>query len=286
MSQKILICDDTPTVLDFLELVFEKQGFEVIRAGSGAYALEAAAEHHPDLLLVDAMMPGMDGFEVCRRLRAQPDTASETILMYSAIVGEEVRARALSAGADEFLGKMISHAELVSQVRDWLAARSAPGGMGRPEWVQVGLDLLVLFRSELVWLVGAGPQGATTLAVASERGEQQALRFIQNLGAGPFDLSPGSFLAAILERSEVWNRETSEIGRGPGAESVRRALQAVDVGRYSAARLGGAGQAWKGLVLFASPATLTLDRQAAQEIAIGLRYAEAVMARLPKHGSL
>ncbi|MGA9190710.1 MAG: response regulator, partial [Anaerolineales bacterium] len=128
MSQKILICDDTPTVLDFLELVFEKQGFEVIRAGSGAYALEAAAEHHPDLLLVDAMMPGMDGFEVCRRLRAQPDTASETILMYSAIVGEEVRARALSAGADEFLGKMISHAELVSQVRDWLAARSAPGG--------------------------------------------------------------------------------------------------------------------------------------------------------------
>ena len=126
MSQKILICDDTPTVLDFLELVFEKQGFEVIRAGSGAYALEAAAEHHPDLLLVDAMMPGMDGFEVCRRLRAQPDTASETILMYSAIVGEEVRARALSAGADEFLGKMISHAELVSQVRDWLAARSAP----------------------------------------------------------------------------------------------------------------------------------------------------------------
>ena len=129
MNPKILICDDTPTVLDFLELVFEKQGFEVIRAGSGEYAIQAAADHHPDLLLVDAMMPGIDGFEVCRRLRANPETAGETILMYSAVVGEEVRARALSSGADEFLGKTLSHAELVAQVRDWLAASSAPGGV-------------------------------------------------------------------------------------------------------------------------------------------------------------
>ena len=151
MSQKVLICDDTPTVLDFLELVFEKQGFDVIRAGSGPYAVEMASEHHPDVVLVDAMMPGMDGFEVCRRLRAKPDTADETILMYSAIVGDEVRARALSAGADEFLGKTLTHAELVSQVRDWLAARSGPGGIGRPAWVQVGLDLLVLFGSDLPW---------------------------------------------------------------------------------------------------------------------------------------
>jgi DNA-binding response OmpR family regulator len=278
MSQKILICDDTPTVLDFLELVFEKQGFEVIRAGNGTYALEMAAEHNPDLLLLDAMMPGMDGFEVCRRLRANPDTASETILMYSAIVGEEVRARALSAGADEFIGKTLSHAELVSQVRDWLAARSVPGGVGQPEWVQVGLDLLVLFRSELVWLVEAGTEGAVTLAAASERGEQQALRFRQALGPEPFSTQEGTLLGDILEHSQLVNRQTAE--RDPSSDGARvmKALEAVDVHKYSALRLQGK-DGRQGWVLFASPATLTLDRQAAEEIAIGLRYAAAMLDR-------
>jgi DNA-binding response OmpR family regulator len=279
MSQAILICDDTPTVLDFLELVFEKQGFEVIRAGSGEFALEMAAEHHPDVLLVDAMMPGMDGFEVCRRLRANPETASETILMYSAVVGEEVRARALSSGADEFLGKTLSHTELVSHVRDWLAGRSAPGGVGRSAWVRVGLDLLALFRSELVWLAEAGPEGAVTLAVASERGEQQARRFVERLGAGPFPLTPGTLLGMILAHTDLFTGETEiASSRGSGAERILEALQTVDVRRYSAARLEGR-RGRIGLVLFASPTTLTLDRQAAEQIAIGLRYAGAELDR-------
>jgi DNA-binding response OmpR family regulator len=279
VSQKILICDDTPTVLDFLELVFEKQGFEVIRAGNGAYALEMASEHHPDVLLVDAMMPGIDGFEVCRKLRANPDTAGETILMYSAIVGEEVRARALSAGADEFLGKMLSHAELVDQVRDWLAARSAPGGVGQPEWVQLGLDLLVLFRSELVWLLEAGQGSVTTLSAVSERGEQQALRFVQKLGAGPLEGTPGSFLGGILAQSELTaGRTAGGDSLDPDAGRIFAALRAVEVNEFKASRLQGR-QGRKGLVLFACPTTLTLDRQGAEEIAIALRYAEAVLGR-------
>lgn len=278
MSQRILICDDTPTVLDFLELVFEKQGFEVIRAGNGAYALEMAAEHQPDLLLVDAMMPGMDGFEVCRRLRADPGTAGETILMYSAIVGDEVRARALSAGADEFIGKTLSHAELVSQVRDWLAARSLPGGVGDPAWVQLGLDLLVLFGTELVWLVEVTSDRAVTLAVASERGEQQALRFMQALGAEPPTTDDESMLGSILAGSGLVHGRTEEPGSSADAGRIPQALEAVDVHRYTASPLR-AESGRSGVVLFASPATLTLDRQGAQQMAIGMRYAESVFSR-------
>jgi len=280
VSTKILICDDTPTVLDFLELVFEKQGFDVFRSGSGPQALELAAEHHPDLLLVDALMPGIDGFEVCRRLRANPETASETILMYSAIVGEEVHARALSAGADDFLGKTLSHSELVSQVRDWLAARSAPGGIGQSEWIQVGLDLLVIFRSELVWLAEVGREGAVvTLAAASQRGEQQALRFVQKLGTRPLEIAEGGFLAGILAQSEISTIESfSGELLGPGARPILDGLKAVDVRRFSSARLEGK-RGRHGLVLFASPSTLTLDRQAAEEIAIGVRYAAAVLSQ-------
>jgi DNA-binding response OmpR family regulator len=278
LSQKILICDDTPTVLDFLELVFEKQSFEVIRAGSGKYAIEMAVEHQPDLLLVDAMMPGMDGFEVCRRLRANPATASETILMYSAIVGEEVRARALSAGADEFLGKTLSHAELVSQVRDWLAARSAPGGVGRPEWVRVGMDLLVLFRSELVWLAEAVPNGVATLAVASERGEQQALRFAHKLGPGSSGSAVEGFLAKMLSQAEPLIGEEVDTERPPeGGEAIMAALEDVGVASFGAVPLNGSNGR-QALLLFASPTTLTLDRRAAAEIAVGVRYAEAVLA--------
>ena len=278
MASRILVCDDTPTVLDFLELVFEKQGFEVQRAGSGDFAIEQAGQTRPDIVLVDAMMPGTDGFEVCRRLRANPDTNAIPILMYSAVVGHEVRARALAAGADEFLGKTMSHAELVAKVRDWLATQALPGGVGDPAWLQVALDLLTLLHSDFVWLLRVESVGAVSLAVAAEHGEQQAMRFDQQVGRGPFSLDPGSPFGRILRQHALrvgW--PVTELDGQAGGRYLAEALTEAGVGTLSSAPLGG-GEAPRGVVLYSAPATLTLDHEAAQQASIALRYAETALA--------
>lgn len=286
MASRILVCDDTPTVLDFLELVFERQGFEVQRAGNGDFAVEQAAQTCPDIVLVDAMMPGTDGFEVCRRLRANPDTNAIPILMYSAVVGHEVRARALAAGADEFLGKTMSHAELVSKVRDWLATRALPGGVGDPAWLQVALDLLALLHTEFVWLLRVEPGGAVPLAVAAEHGEQQALRFDQRVGHEPFPIESDSPFARILDQHALrigW--PVTELDGQPGGRRLAEALSEAGVTAVSSAPLGDR-EAPRGVVLFSTPAALTLDHEAAQQASIGLRYAETALAgERPSDGS-
>lgn len=273
MASSILIADDTPTVLDFLELVFENQDFQVIRAGSGARAIELARAQKPDLLLVDVMMPDVDGFEVCRTLRSDPETTDLPILLYSAIVGEEVRTKARAAGADEFLGKTLHHAELVSRVRDWLASRSFPGGVGRPEAIEVALDLLDLLEVELVWLLDVAVEGYRTAAVASARGEQQALRFHSIVGDGPFTADPDS----IFGRSVVSHRLRMDWGMNEVAQ-LRDGRQLVDAMRRVGANAIGAsalnsGEEAVGMVIFSAPAALSIDSVRARAISAALRYA-------------
>lgn len=122
---RILIADDTKELLFFLEYLFHQNGFDVITASSGAEAVRLTKETRPDLLLVDAMMPGMNGLEVCRQVRTELKMTKVPILLYSAAVGEEIRKEAIKAGADEFLGKTLHHSELLAKVQDWLNARSS-----------------------------------------------------------------------------------------------------------------------------------------------------------------
>ncbi len=124
MTSKILIVDDTTELLFFLDYIFQRNDFEVVTAANGKDAIRIAKETHPDVLLVDVMMPGIDGLEVCRQLRQDPDMRDVPILLYSAAVGEEIRQKAVDAGANEFLGKTMNHEELVTKVRDWLASET------------------------------------------------------------------------------------------------------------------------------------------------------------------
>lgn len=124
MTNKILIVDDTTELLFFLDYIFQRNDFEVVTAANGKDAIRLAKETNPDVLLVDVMMPGIDGLEVCRQLRQVSSMLDVPILLYSAAVGEEIRQKAIEAGANEFLGKTLNHEELVTKVRDWLASES------------------------------------------------------------------------------------------------------------------------------------------------------------------
>ncbi|MEO8428954.1 MAG: response regulator [Verrucomicrobiota bacterium] len=113
----ILIVDDEPIGRQLLEDLLMPQGYELAFACNGSEALAKAAESPPDLILLDVMMPDMDGFEVCRRLRANPAVAEVAIIMLTALDDRDSRLCGLEAGADDFLTRPIDRAELRTRVR-------------------------------------------------------------------------------------------------------------------------------------------------------------------------
>jgi len=114
MSQKILIIEDEEGIIHLLNLYLKDAGYEVLVAKDGADGLALHARTHPDLVILDIMLPALDGFEVCRRIRAWSKTP---IMMLTARGDEEDRIEGLDLGADDYLVKPFSPRELVSRVR-------------------------------------------------------------------------------------------------------------------------------------------------------------------------
>ncbi|MEN9936095.1 MAG: Cyclic di-GMP phosphodiesterase response regulator RpfG [Chloroflexota bacterium] len=113
----ILIVDDLPDTREILEEILSEPHHRLLLASSGPEALEQAVAHAPDLVLLDVMMPGMDGFEVCRRLRADPRTAEMPVILVTALDDRAARLRGFEAGADDFISKPVDRIELRARVR-------------------------------------------------------------------------------------------------------------------------------------------------------------------------
>ena len=117
MSQQILIVEDEADIRELLRFNLEREGFSVLEAEDGNEALRLARQHLPDLMLLDVMMPGPDGFEVCRLLGAQAETANIPVLMLTARGEEMDRVVGLSLGADDYVVKPFSVRELMLRIR-------------------------------------------------------------------------------------------------------------------------------------------------------------------------
>lgn len=128
---KILVVDDDLDTLRLVGTTLEKQGYLIVPAKDGVEALERAAVEHPDLILLDVMMPGINGYEVTRRLRQEPRTAKTPIILFTAKAQVEDKVAGLEAGANEYLTKPTHPAELVARVRS-LLKQSTPSGAGAP----------------------------------------------------------------------------------------------------------------------------------------------------------
>ncbi len=122
MAQRILIVDDEPNIVISLEFLMRREGYEVDVAADGDAALARLAEREPDLVLLDVMLPKLDGFELCRRIRADPARRGVKILMLTAKGRDIEIAKGLGVGADLYVTKPFSTKDLVSQVRRLLAA--------------------------------------------------------------------------------------------------------------------------------------------------------------------
>lgn len=129
MSARILVVDDILPNVKLLEAKLKNDYYEVFTATSGQEALDQTAANRPDLILLDVMMPGMDGFEVCRRLKATPELAHIPVVMVTALTDPEDKVRGLDAGADDFLSKPINDIALMARVRSLVRLK-----MSMDEW--------------------------------------------------------------------------------------------------------------------------------------------------------
>jgi len=115
-TQKVLVVDDEEPILELLKYNLEKQGYDVRTAGEGSEAVDIAKKFHPDLVLLDIMMPKMDGVEACRQLRAMPELVNTFIVFLTARAEEYSEIAAFDGGADDYILKPIKPRALMSRI--------------------------------------------------------------------------------------------------------------------------------------------------------------------------
>jgi two-component system, OmpR family, alkaline phosphatase synthesis response regulator PhoP len=138
--KKILIADDEPDILEIIQFNLQSEGYEVFTAKNGDEAIEAAKKHSPALIILDIMMPGKNGIEVCNILRLQPAFKETLIIFLSALSDESTEVRGLETGADDYLTKPISPKILVSKVNSLF--RRLSGNKDSVGMVKIG-DLVI-----------------------------------------------------------------------------------------------------------------------------------------------
>jgi len=154
-GERILIVDDDLDSLKLVGMMLQQQGYEIVAANSGMTGIQKAVSGKPDIVILDIMMPDISGYEVCRRLRADPATAAVPILMFTAKTLVDDKVAGFEAGADDYITKPVHPAELASRVKALLARAAA-----RPAQAPAAR------YGPIVACIGAkGGSGVTTLAV-------------------------------------------------------------------------------------------------------------------------
>jgi DNA-binding response OmpR family regulator len=128
---RVLIADDNPQGVELLEAYLADTGFEVETAFDGEETLRKVRDWRPDLVLLDIMMPRISGFEVCKRMKADPATRGVAVLMITALDQPSDVDRAVDAGTDDYLTKPVNQTDLLHRVRALLASRRKPSDLER-----------------------------------------------------------------------------------------------------------------------------------------------------------
>ncbi|WP_029933217.1 response regulator transcription factor [Rhodothermus marinus] len=195
---RVLIVDDEDDILALLAYNFKREGFEVELARDGVEALETAARWQPDVIILDIMMPNMDGIEVCRRIRRDARLRTTPILMLTARTEEEDQIQGLEIGADMYVGKPVSVPVLLSQTRALLrGARryETPPDLLRIHDLEIDRDRYLVYRN--------GPEGRETVRLP--RKEFELLYFLA--------AHPGKVFTRQELLDEVWGRDVYVVDR-------------------------------------------------------------------------
>ena len=118
--KNILIIDDDPATTRLLEVLLTREGYNILSENLSDNALQATKSFQPNLIILDLMMPGADGLEVCKTMKNDPDIGNIPILMFTSAKQDEIMKQALAAGINEYISKPIHPNDLKQKIRDWL----------------------------------------------------------------------------------------------------------------------------------------------------------------------
>jgi signal transduction histidine kinase len=217
MSATILIVDDTPANLSVLVDTLSETGYKLMVAEDGEDAIAQTSRAQPDLVLLDVMMPGVDGFETCRRLKAQPGTSDIPVIFMTALTDTAEKVRAFSAGAVDYITKPIQHEEALARISTHLTIRRLRHELQqqlalKERFMRIaGHDLrnplcLILMSGELARRKGASP-AVTEYLESINSSAQQMRRIIDTFlnirkpgdpQRGPMDRSDLNLIAAAV----------------------------------------------------------------------------------------
>ena len=204
-SSTILIVDDEPVGRDTLEALLMSRGYNLAFASNGPEALAKAAELTPDLILLDVMMPDMDGFEVCRRLRTDPLLTEVPVIMVTALDDRDSRLQGIEAGADDFVTKPFDRAELRARVRTITRLnryRRLLAERAKFEWVVEQAEDGYLMVGDSDDVLYANPQARLYLSLPADEGEPISETFL-GLARKQYRCEPQEAWAAWLEQPAI-----------------------------------------------------------------------------------
>jgi CheY-like chemotaxis protein len=254
MAEKILIIDDDVDTLKLVGLMLQRQGYEISAASNGTQGLAKAIEEHPDLIILDVMMPEMDGYEVARRLRKNPPTQAIPILMFTAKTQLDDKVTGFEVGADDYLTKPTHPTELQTHIKTLLARSSQKG--------KEASQVVTAVHEHHGYMIG----------VISARGGLGVSSIVSNLAAGIYSRTQSDVILAELtpghgtigmEFGYQNPKGLTEILQGTVAEITREKVKASLSAHNSGLKL---------LLASGNPRDVTLTSQ--------LKNYEALIARL------
>ncbi|MBL4836114.1 MAG: response regulator [Kordiimonadaceae bacterium] len=180
MTARVLVVDDVPPNVKLLEAKLTSEYFDVFTAYSGPEALDVISREHPDIILLDVMMPGMDGFEVCRRIKSDPATAHIPVVMVTALDQPSDRVAGLEAGADDFLTKPVQDMALFARVRSLVRLKVMMDELRNRE--ATGANLGWESEEEVVVVAGVPTDAAILIVDEQERVMERIARALDGIG--------------------------------------------------------------------------------------------------------
>jgi len=224
-KQRIIIVDDEEHIVKMLDINVRAQGYESICAYSGKQALDAAVSQKPDIILLDVMMPGMDGIEVCQKLKSQPDTRTIPIIMVSAKSEEHDKIAGLQGGADDYVIKPFNLQELFLRIQAALRQVEILSGLNGG-----------------VYQIGSVQLDTHKYQVESD-GKRIDLTLTEFRMLHMFFQQPGNIVTRDTLISEIFDREPSQMGRSLDVHigNLRKKLDAANASGCSIETVRGIG---------------------------------------------
>ncbi|MEO8610066.1 MAG: GAF domain-containing protein [Chloroflexota bacterium] len=287
----ILIVDDIPDTVQLLKDWLENHNYKATGVTSSLQALEIATEQKPDLILLDVMMPKMDGMETCRRLKANPQTSSIPVILVTAKNPSDARSEGMMAGAIDYITKPINLADLVTRIENALATTDQSPVDVQRLLEEVAHSALTILGSDMVWLLGldSEEQALKSRILATTGGQRVETDFLLAAGDGQpvpkyyLQDAGNVFCSTFITRKTAVNVSIEILKDDPTTRPLLRATEMLRLSYLTVVPITAAGKTSGVMVLgslqphnMESPRALQIVTTLASQSAIALDYSRLI----------